>query len=101
VPGSELAPLPLTPDVVRPVRLAAPLPRYPASALGSGISGEIVLTTIIDRGGNILQAEVVRGLSKGFDEAALAAVRQWKFQPARRGGEPVAVIYPIIFRFGA
>jgi len=41
--------------------------------------------------------------SSGFarlDEAAAAAVRQWRFVPARRGAEPIAasVMVPIVFR---
>jgi TonB family protein len=35
--------------------------------------------------------KVQRALGKGLDENALAAVQQWRFQPATKDGNPVAV----------
>ncbi len=41
--------------------------------------------------GTIRKARVARSLRKDLDEKALAAVKQWKFTPARKDGRPVAV----------
>jgi protein TonB len=42
---------------------------------------------------------VVRGLGAGLNERAIAAVRQWRFQPARRRGTPVAVVVNVSVGF--
>lgn len=77
------------------------LPRYPESARRKGIQGitEIKIHVLSD--GSV--AEVVVARSAGhpeLDEAALEAVKRWRFEPARRGAEPVAIwaLIPIRFR---
>jgi protein TonB len=42
---------------------------------------------------------VRRGLGAGLDERAVEAVRQWKFTPARRLGEPVDVLVEVAVEF--
>ncbi|MDW8123587.1 MAG: TonB family protein [Geminicoccaceae bacterium] len=81
--------------------LANPLPHYPAAARRRGIEGTVVLEVAVSPAG--LPEEVVVARSSGsrlLDEAALEAVRRWRFRPARRAGEPVAgrVAVPITFR---
>lgn len=68
-------------------------PDYPEAAQRAGLEGQVVLRAIIDRQGRARQVQVLRGLGLGLDEAAVAAVRQWKFRPAIRNGSPVEVIY--------
>ena len=42
---------------------------------------------------------VVRSLGMGLDEKALEAVRQWRFEPARKDGKPVAVAVDVEVNF--
>jgi protein TonB len=42
---------------------------------------------------------VLQGLGGGLDERAIAAVRQWRFAPARRQGQPVDVIVEVAVEF--
>jgi protein TonB len=42
---------------------------------------------------------VLRGLDPGLDQRAMAAVREWRFAPARRQGEPVDVIVEVSVEF--
>jgi len=42
---------------------------------------------------------VRRGLDAGLDQRAIAAVREWRFAPARRQGEPVDVIVEVSVEF--
>ncbi|HEY6321948.1 MAG TPA: TonB family protein [Thermoanaerobaculia bacterium] len=76
-------------------------PVYPEEALRAGLEGLVVLEAIVDERGKVGdEIKVVRGLGHGFDEAAVAAVRQWRFRPATRDGKPIKVrrIFPIVFR---
>ena len=55
------------------------------------IRGVVVLDVVIDSTGKVLDPRIVRPVGFGLDEKAIAAVRNWKFKPATRNGEPVAV----------
>ena len=103
-PGSE-ADLPVAAGgvVVSPELIASSgvRPVYPEEALSAGLEGLVVLEAIVDEQGRVgHDIKVVRRLGHGFDEAAVAAVRQWRFRPATRDGKPIKVrrIFPILFQ---
>jgi protein TonB len=86
-------------DVEPPEALHAPPPRYPELARVAGRDGLVVLQAVIDRDGTVRDVRVLRGAPFGMTEAAVEAVRTWRFRPARRAGEPVAVYYQLTVRF--
>ena len=76
-------------------------PGYPASARRLGIQGVTLLKVhvLVDgRVGDVIVQETAGHLD--LDQAAADAVRRWRFDPARRGDEPVAmwVLLPVEFR---
>jgi TonB family protein len=64
---------------------------YPAEAARLGLEARVTLELIVDAAGHVADAKVVAPVGHGFDEAALAAVRQFRFVPGRADGTPVAV----------
>jgi len=50
-----------------------------------------VLWMIVGPDGRTHEVRVQRSLGMGLDEKAIAAVRIWRFEPARKNGQPVAV----------
>jgi len=74
-------------------------PRYPAIARQTKTEGTVVLHAIISRDGRITALEVVSGHPL-LVQAALDAVRQWRYRPTYLGGEPVEVetSITVIFR---
>ena len=75
-------------------RCRCTLPHPPTRA------GEVIVQALVGPDGRPRQVEVVRSSSHGaLDQAALRAVRQWRFEPAVRRGEVVAerVLIPITF----
>jgi TonB family protein len=67
-------------------------PIYPDSARQAGLQGEVVLQIIVDEHGYVTAAEVVRATPPGiFEDAALRAILQWRFEPARAEGKPIKV----------
>jgi periplasmic protein TonB len=70
--------------------IARPSPVYPALARQARISGQVVLHAIIGKDGTVTQLEVVSGHPL-LVQAALDAVRQWRYQPTLLNGEPVEV----------
>jgi protein TonB len=75
-------------------------PPYPASARNRGIQGTTLLEVLVTADGRV--TEVVVKESAGhpdLDQAAADAVRRWRFEPARRGSEPVAMRVELPFEF--
>jgi TonB family protein len=64
---------------------------YPEAAARTGLTGSVTLELIVDEEGRVANATVLGSAGHGFDEAALAAVRQFKFEPGRADGKPVPV----------
>ena len=72
---------------------------YTDDARRRGTVGNVILEIVINRDGTVSDVSVRRGLGAGLDERAIDAVRQWKFSPARRLGEPVDVIVEVAVEF--
>lgn len=80
--------------------LSNPAPRYPASSRRLGEQGTVMLEVLILPDGSVgdLRVKQTSGHLR-LDAAALNAVRQWRYQPARKGGKPIAYWYlqPVVF----
>jgi protein TonB len=84
-------PLP-EPSVDVPARLLMGLaPSYPGAARAEGIEGDVRLELVVGVSGAVEGARVVRGVGRGLDEAALRAVRQFRFAPATKASHAVRV----------
>ena len=77
--------------VSAPRALYAPDPDYSEEARKAKHQGTVVLWVIVGPDGRPHEIRVQRALGMGLDEKAVAAVRTWKFDPARMKGVPVAV----------
>ena len=73
---------------------------YPAVARDAGIRGEVVVAAVIDEQGQVETAMVRESPSEVLSIAALKAVRETRFRPARRAGLPVRVRLTIPVPFG-
>lgn len=72
---------------------------YPPEAKQKGIQGPVVLDILIDETGVVRQATLVDGPGAGLNEAALEAVKKFKFSPALMQEKPVAVKIRYAYRF--
>ena len=54
---------------------------------------------MIGKDGSVKDATVLKGLPEGLSEAAMNAVRQWRFRPGTLNGEPVDVIFNLTVNF--
>lgn len=88
---------PAPPGLVQATDLATrmvsgPPPRYPTQSRSQREQGTVVLAVVLGTDGRVAQISVAQ--SSGFsrlDDAALRAVRRWRWSPALRGGQPVMV----------
>ncbi|HEX2853310.1 MAG TPA: TonB family protein [Opitutaceae bacterium] len=74
-------------------------PVYPADALRSKVGGRVVVRIIVDETGNVTSGRVLSAPDHRLADAALAAVKTWKFSPATENAKPVAICMdaPLIF----
>ncbi len=71
----------------------------PKKSREAKLQGAVLLWCIVDEKGRAREIRVVEGLSMGLDEAAVRAVRRWRFRPASRKGKPVPVFMNIEVNF--
>ena len=74
-----------------PRTIYAPDPEYSEEARRAKFQGTVVLWMIVGPDGRPRDLRVLRSVGMGLDEKALAAVHTWRFEPARKDGQPVAV----------
>ncbi|HEX6464264.1 MAG TPA: energy transducer TonB [Vicinamibacterales bacterium] len=89
----RIAQLPQSPHKVVDVR-----PVYPELARIARVDGTVTLEAVLDTSGRVTQLRVVRSVPM-LDQAALDAVRQWRYSPSVYGGRPVSVLMTITIRF--
>lgn len=103
IPAQAVAP-PLSEASFDAAYLNNPAPAYPLLSRRNGEAGKVLLLVQVSKQGTAAQVEIKQ--SCGFarlDEAALEAVRKWRFVPARRGEEVIAasVVVPLTFRLNS
>jgi protein TonB len=119
-PAPTAEPIDPTKPIDRPENASAPKPDpgnkepvFPEALLDAGVTGEIQLKIHVHRDGTVRGAKVFRTRSsattdeekaeaeKLFLQAAIAAVKTWKFEPAKVGGEAISVWHTITIPFKA
>ncbi len=89
-PARAIAPAPGDDSVETPPKILTVVkPVYPPFALRAKIGGTVILRVLVGETGTPLDVEVIRAVNGGLADAAVSAVRRWKFEPARKGGAPV------------
>ncbi|MDP1831276.1 MAG: energy transducer TonB [Geothrix sp.] len=73
-------------------------PLYPDFARWARIQGPVVLMMTVDERGQPVQVQVLEG-HRAFHEVAVQAARQWRFEPARLDGRPVAASFRLTLKF--
>lgn len=73
---------------------------YPEIARRAGIEGKVFVRAFVDENGNVVNAEIVKGIGGGCDEAALNAILSSKFTPGKQRGKTikVQVTIPVVFK---
>jgi TonB family protein len=85
--------------VTSPRAIYAPSPEYTEAARKIRFQGTCLLSLIVGPDGQARDIKVIGALGKGLDAKAVEAVRKWKFQPAMRDGEAVAVLMEVETQF--
>ena len=81
-----------------PLKIVDAKPVYPDTARAGNVEGVVILDVRISGDGSVEDARVVRSIPM-LDDAAIAAVRQWRFEPTLLNGEPVDVVMTVTVDF--
>jgi protein TonB len=84
---------------VRPTPVKTPPPEYPSNLKRNGVSGVVALRVEIDETGAVTACTVAKSSNAEFDQPAVNAVKNWKFKPAKKSGNPVKISLVIPIRF--
>ncbi|MCL5670980.1 MAG: TonB family protein, partial [Acidobacteria bacterium] len=77
--------------VTPPKLLLKRAPPSTPEARNAGLHGTMILSIIVGKKGRVTRPSIIRPLGLGLDDSAARTVEKWKFEPATRGGKPVAV----------
>ena len=100
VGGTGTDPVPVGQVAHPPVLVHRVQPKYPQQARRQQVHGLVLLEAVLDRDGRVEHDVKILESIPILDDEAVAAVRRWRFQPARnRNGDPLRVIVEIPIRF--
>jgi protein TonB len=66
---------------------------------GKSLEGVVTVIFVVDSSGKVAGPRVEKSSHAEFDRPALDAVKQWKFEPAVKGGQRVACKMRVPIRF--
>jgi periplasmic protein TonB len=106
--GELVPPPPAQPRSKEPVRVGGQIeppkrlvhvdPIYPAIAIAARKEGSVILEALISEEGIVREVHVLRPAPL-FEQAAITAVRQWRFSPTLLNGEPVPIVMTVTIGF--
>ena len=68
-------------------------------ALRMGMEADVTLRIEVDTEGKVTKAEITKSGGAGFDDEALKAVRQSRFEPAQKDGKNIPSEFTYVYRF--
>lgn len=102
--------MPVRPDQIKVITFAEldrapaaktqPMPAFPAELARRGVKGTASVSFFVDPDGKVRIPVVTAADAPEFAEAALAAIRQWRFEAPRKGGKKVTAFETWTFDFG-
>ena len=97
-PPVPRAPVRVGGEITAPALLSRVAPEYPPIAVSAKVEGVVILEAIVDREGRVEKVKVLRSIAL-LDEAAKAAVRQWRYSPLLLNGNPERFVVTVTLSF--
>lgn len=97
-PPKPKAPIRIGGQVKEPALVHRVEPVYPSIAVARQLEGMVILEAIVDEEGRVESVRVLRS-HKIFEDAAVEAVRQWRYSPVLLNGRPEKFILTVVVSF--
>ncbi len=75
-------------------------PKYPSELAKKEVAGRVTVMMVVDQEGRVMNPRIENSTDPAFDSAVLAAVRQWRYEPALKDGVKVAARVRVPISFG-
>jgi TonB family protein len=86
-------------EFVAPVATQEVDPGYPLELMRQHVQGTVILSAVIHSDGSVRDIKVLRGVDDRLDQYASTALSRWRFRPATKNGDPVALQTVVIIPF--
>ncbi len=86
-------------EVLPPHATYTPEPEFSEAARNTNFHGVVVLQVVVDKTGKVVRIKLERALGYGLDDNAMEGVKVWRFDPATKDGQPVAIAMNIEVSF--
>jgi periplasmic protein TonB len=97
-PPVVIKPMPVGGNIKAPARLSYADPIYPQIAIAAKIEGMVILEATIDESGVVRDVKVLRSIPM-LDQAAMDAVKRWRYTPTRLNGVAVPILLTVTVTF--
>ena len=98
-PGASATPVRVGGSIKVPSLINRVEPVYSAVAAAAEMSGLVILEAVVDANGSVESVKVLRSRGALLDNAAIAALKQWKYSPLVVNGDPTSFVVTITFNF--
>jgi TonB family protein len=98
IPGIVDNPVRVGGEIKEPKKIRDVKPVFPADAQAARVQGVVIIEALIDTNGNVADAKVLRSVAM-LDQAAVDAVRQWRFSQTLLNGVPVPLLMTVTVNF--
>jgi periplasmic protein TonB len=98
-PPPPRAPVRVGGQIKAPIMARRVEPVYPELAARAHVRGVVILEAQVDREGHVIDVKVLRTAHKLLDDAAIEAVRQWRYQPLVLNGIPEPFVLTVVLTF--
>lgn len=85
-------------DLQAPALIRRVEPDYPGVAVSAKVSGTVILEATVNEAGAVTDVKVLRSILL-LDQAAIKAVKQWRYEPLMLNGQPVPFILVVTLTF--
>ena len=86
-------------DVSRPKLLHSVEPAFSSKSNEAFVEGTVTVSAVVNTHGELMDIEVLKGISAAQDRSALDALKEWRFEPGSKAGKPVNVRVKIQVEF--
>jgi TonB family protein len=86
-------------EITHPVVVEKINPTYPPEARAEKVMGSVIVETVITEDGIVDEIRILETPDERLSEAAVEAIKDWRFEPAQCDGEPVGVYYNLTVKF--
>jgi TonB family protein len=86
-------------ELVAPVATQEVDPGYPLELMRQNVQGTVILSAVIYSDGSVRDIRILRGVDDRLDQYASSALSRWRFRPATRNGDPIALQTVVMIPF--